>query len=50
VHQHDLRRDVLELADIAALDVLKLHLQHARLPPFALRASPTTVFNTAARM
>src|SRR5262249_17293511 len=35
---HDLRRDVLELPDVVALDVLELDLQHARLRPFALGA------------
>src|SRR5262245_39685630 len=34
---HDLGRHVPELADVIALDVLELHLQHARLRPFALR-------------
>ena len=35
---HDLGREVLELADVIALDVLELDLEHARLRPFALRA------------
>src|SRR5215468_3394876 len=33
---HHLGRDVPELADVIALDVLELHLEHARLRPFAL--------------
>src|SRR5580704_4350854 len=32
-----LRRGVLELAEVVALDALKLHLQHPRLGPFAAR-------------
>ena len=31
---HDLGREVSELADVVALDVLELHLEHARLRPF----------------
>src|SRR5215469_4812127 len=32
---YDLGRDVPELADVITLDVLELHLEHARLRPFA---------------
>src|ERR1700681_4521254 len=35
-HYHDLGREVLELAEIVALDVLELELEHARLRPLAL--------------
>jgi hypothetical protein len=34
-YQHDLRRDVLELAEIITSDMLELELQHARLRPLA---------------
>src|SRR5262245_1017925 len=37
---HDLGRDVPELADVIALDVLELHLEHAGLRPFALGPEP----------
>src|SRR6516225_1133123 len=35
---HNLGRDVPELTDVVALDVLKLNLQHARLRPLAVLA------------
>jgi hypothetical protein len=37
---HELRRDVLELAEIVALDVLELELKHPRVRPLALGPEP----------